>query len=91
MPDTHSAKNGAEVLLEQLESHEVDCVFASSIAVMAPIWEALARRGNDMKLRYFGCRHEHLAVSLASGYILEQEPLLNNVLRGFKTLRVAVN
>ena len=34
---------------------------------MAPIWEALVRRGNDMKLRYFRCRHELLAVSLASG------------------------
>jgi acetolactate synthase-1/2/3 large subunit len=68
MPDTHSPKNGAEVLLDQLESHGVDCVFASPIAVMAPIWEALARRGNDMKLRYFRCRHELLAVSLASGY-----------------------
>jgi acetolactate synthase-1/2/3 large subunit len=35
---------------------------------MAPVWEALARRGNDMKPRYFRCRHELLAVSLASGY-----------------------
>jgi len=32
------------------------------------MWEALARRGIDMKLRYFRCRHELLAVSLASGY-----------------------
>nr|WP_167374045.1 thiamine pyrophosphate-dependent enzyme [Mycobacterium paraffinicum] len=60
--------NGAEVLLRQLESHGVDCIFASPIAVMAPVWEALARRGNDMKPRYFRCRHELLAVSLASGY-----------------------
>jgi acetolactate synthase-1/2/3 large subunit len=66
--DINSAKNGAEVLLEQLESHGVECIFASPIAVMAPVWEALARRGNDMKLRYFRCRHELLAVSLASGY-----------------------
>jgi acetolactate synthase I/II/III large subunit len=66
--DTNSAKNGAEVLLEQLESQGVDCIFASPIAVMAPVWEALARRGNDMKLRYFRCRHELLAVSLASGF-----------------------
>jgi acetolactate synthase I/II/III large subunit len=66
--DTDSAKNGAEILLEQLESQGVDCIFASPIAVMAPVWEALARRGNDMKLRYFRCRHELLAVSLASGY-----------------------
>lgn len=64
----HAAKNGAEVLLEQFESQGVDCIFASPIAVMAPIWEALARRGNEMRVRYFRCRHELLAVSLASGY-----------------------
>jgi acetolactate synthase I/II/III large subunit len=54
--------------LEQLESQGVNCIFASPIAVMAPIWEALARREDDLKLRYFRCRHELLAVSLASGY-----------------------
>ncbi|BBX98274.1 thiamine pyrophosphate-binding protein [Mycobacterium lacus] len=61
-------KNGSEVLLEQLKTQGVDCIFASPIAVMAPIWEALARRGDDAKPRYFRCRHELLAVSLASGY-----------------------
>ena len=66
MPDSHP--NGADVLLQQLESQGVDCVFASPIAVMAPIWEALARRGNDLNLSYFRCRHELLAVGLASGY-----------------------
>lgn len=60
--------NGSEVLLDQLEAQGVDCVFASPIAVMAPIWEALARRGDDAKPRYFRCRHELLAVSLAAGY-----------------------
>jgi acetolactate synthase I/II/III large subunit len=68
IPNTNPAKNGAEVLLEQLESQGVDCIFASPIAVMAPVWEVLARRGNEMKLRYFRCRHELLAVSMASGY-----------------------
>ena len=62
------AKTGAEVLLEQLECQGVECIFASPIAVMAPVWEALARHGNEMNLRYFRCRHELLAVSLASGY-----------------------
>lgn len=50
MPHTQWDKNGAEVLLEQLESQGVDCIFASPIAVMAPVWEALALRGNEMKL-----------------------------------------
>ncbi|MEV0947477.1 thiamine pyrophosphate-dependent enzyme [Rhodococcus sp. NPDC049939] len=68
MQETNSAKSGAEVLLEQLESHGVDCIFASPIAVMAPIWETLARRGNDMSLRYYRCRHELLAIGLAAGY-----------------------
>src|SRR5262249_40545282 len=68
MPQTKSDMNGAEVLLKQLECQGADCIFASPIAVMAPVWEALARRENDLKLRYFRCRHELLAVSLASGY-----------------------
>ena len=46
---TKSSKNGAEVLLAQLESQSVDCIFASPIAVMAPIWEALARRGSAVR------------------------------------------
>ena len=60
-------QNGSEVLLDQLNAHGVDCIFASPIAVMAPTWEALTRRAYD-KPRYFRCRHELLAVSLASGY-----------------------
>jgi len=60
--------NGADVLLKQLADQGVDCLFASPIAVMAPLWEALARRGEGTGPRYFRCRHELLAVSLASGY-----------------------
>jgi acetolactate synthase-1/2/3 large subunit len=56
------------MLLDQFESDGVDCLFASPIAVMAPIWEELARRGDLLKLRYFRCRHELLAVAAASGY-----------------------
>jgi hypothetical protein len=33
---------------------------------MAPVWETLAWRDNDTKLRYFRCRHGLLAVSLTS-------------------------
>src|SRR5262249_38501598 len=63
--------NGAEVILELLRTQGTDCIFASPIAVMAPLWEALAQRrtrGAEDKPRYFQCRHESLAVSLASGY-----------------------
>ena len=63
-----AALNGADVLLNQLANQGVDCMFASPIAVMAPIWEALARRSEGDGPRYFRCRHELLAVSLASGY-----------------------
>jgi acetolactate synthase I/II/III large subunit len=68
MPDT---RNGAEVILDLLKTHGIDCVFASPIAVMAPLWEALAtrrERGLPEAPRYFQCRHETLAVGLASGY-----------------------
>lgn len=63
--------NGAEVILELLRTQGTDCIFASPIAVMAPLWEALAQRrarGEEERPRYLQCRHESLAVSLASGY-----------------------
>jgi acetolactate synthase-1/2/3 large subunit len=62
---------GAEVVLDLLQTHGVDCIFASPIAVMAPVWEALAQRREHHAPehpRYFRCRHEILAVALASGY-----------------------
>jgi acetolactate synthase-1/2/3 large subunit len=68
MPHT---KNGAEVILELLRTNGIDCVFASPIAVMAPLWEALAarrERGEPESPRYFQCRHEMIAVAAASGY-----------------------
>ncbi len=67
MPD-EKARNGAAMLLDLFEADGVDCVFASPIAVMAPIWEELALRGNSLRLKYFRCRHELLAVSAAQGY-----------------------
>ena len=60
--------SGAEAILAILRAHNIDCAFASPIAVMAPLWEALARRSERETPRYFRCRHESLAVSLASGY-----------------------
>ena len=71
--DQHQShvSNGAEVILELLRTNGTDCVFASPIATMAPLWEALAarrERGEPEAPRYFHCRHEMLAVSAASGY-----------------------
>jgi acetolactate synthase I/II/III large subunit len=63
--------NGAEAILELLRTNGTECIFASPIAAMAPIWEALAARrlrGESEVPRYFQCRHEMLAVALASGY-----------------------
>jgi acetolactate synthase-1/2/3 large subunit len=63
--------NGAEVILDLLRTNGTDCIFASPIATMAPLWEALAarrERGEPEAPRYFHCRHEMLAVSAASGY-----------------------
>jgi acetolactate synthase-1/2/3 large subunit len=68
VPDSTPAGNGADVLLRQLEQQGVDCIFASPIAVMAPVWESLARRGEAARPHYFRCRHELLAVGLAAGY-----------------------
>jgi acetolactate synthase-1/2/3 large subunit len=64
-------KNGAEVMLELLRTNGIDCLFASPIAVMAPLWEALAarrERGEPEVPRYVQCRHEMIAVAAASGY-----------------------
>src|SRR5262245_11380288 len=50
---------GAEVILELLRTNGIDCVFASPIAVMAPLWEALAarrERGDNEVPRYIQCR-----------------------------------
>ena len=61
-------QNGAEVIFELLRTNGTDCVFASPIATMAPLWEALAarrERGEPEAPRYFHCRHEMLAVAAA--------------------------
>lgn len=62
---------GAAALLDFAQSRGIDYIFCSPIAVLAPLWEALAaraERGEPETPRYLNCRHELLAVSLASGY-----------------------
>ncbi|WP_444901549.1 thiamine pyrophosphate-dependent enzyme [Microbulbifer sp. SSSA007] len=65
---THPIYNGAYAIIDQLDANKVDCIFASPIAIMAPVWEVFAARENKINIRYFRCRHELLAVSLAYGY-----------------------
>ena len=65
------ALRGAEAILELCRVQEIDYIFCSPIAVWAPLWEALAERAattrNDQPT-YINCRHELLAVGLASGF-----------------------
>ena len=66
-----SSSNGAVAILEFARSRGIDYLFCSPIAVLAPLWEAVAaraERGGADTPRYFNCRHELLAVALASGY-----------------------
>jgi acetolactate synthase-1/2/3 large subunit len=65
-----TTRNGAQAILEILERQGTEFIFCSPIAVWAPLWEALAERheaGVDTP-RYVNCRHELLAVGLASGF-----------------------
>jgi acetolactate synthase-1/2/3 large subunit len=65
------ARTGAVALLEFARTRGIDYLFASPIAVLAPLWEAIAaraERGEPETPRYLNCRHELLAVSVASGY-----------------------
>ena len=66
-----SFENGAEALLEFLRIQETDFIFCSPIGILAPLWEALAKRDERGELdspKYLNCRHELLAVGLASGF-----------------------
>jgi acetolactate synthase-1/2/3 large subunit len=63
--------NGAEALLELFRSQGADYMFCSPIAAWAPLWEALAKRQATTNIetpKYLNCRHEILAIALASGY-----------------------
>jgi acetolactate synthase I/II/III large subunit len=67
---TANTVNGAEAILEFLRLQGTEYIFCSPIAVWAPLWEALAQRrerGEPESPRYLNCRHEILAVGLASG------------------------
>lgn len=64
------AATGAELLLESLCEHGVDCIFANLGTDYAPVIEALARfrrRGARMPHLVL-CQHESVALSAAHGY-----------------------
>lgn len=66
-----AGKNGGDAIIEVLAQYQIEYLFTSPIAALAPLWEAFAKRhvtDPDALPRYVNCRHESLAVSLAIGY-----------------------
>jgi acetolactate synthase-1/2/3 large subunit len=64
------AITGGELLLDLLERNGVEYIFCSPGTEWTPVWEGLLKRqgqGNT-ELKYVNCRHEILAVGMATGY-----------------------
>lgn len=70
MAQETTAVSLGEVLLEGLLAHNVEYIFSSPGSEWPPVWEALAKRQalEEPVPTYINCRHEELAVGLASGY-----------------------
>lgn len=64
-------KIGGDAIIEVLAQYEIEYLFTSPIAALAPLWEAFAKK-EEMKPKtnpkYINCRHETLAVGAAIGY-----------------------
>ena len=62
--------HGGKALVKIFERAGVDYIFSSPGTEWPPVWEALAesQEGAPGRPRYINCRHEALAVALASGY-----------------------
>lgn len=62
--------HGGKALVKVFERAGVDYIFSSPGTEWPPVWEALAeaQERGDHRLRYINCRHEALAVAMASGY-----------------------
>jgi acetolactate synthase-1/2/3 large subunit len=62
--------NGGAAIVKTIERSGIDYIFSSPGSEWPPVWEALAERAtSDMKKPgYINCRHEALAVAMASGY-----------------------
>ena len=62
--------HGGKALVKIFERAGIDYIFSSPGTEWPPVWEALAEaeeRG-DSRIGYLNCRHEALAVAMASGY-----------------------
>lgn len=62
--------SGAEALLRLLAGMGVERIFASPGSEWSPVWEYLAKPyGSSTEIpAYLSCRHEEVAVAMASGY-----------------------
>ena len=62
--------HGGKALVRIFARAGVDYIFSSPGTEWPPVWEALAeaQERGDNRLRYINCRHEALAVAMASGY-----------------------
>jgi acetolactate synthase-1/2/3 large subunit len=62
--------HGGKALVRIFERAAVDYIFSSPGTEWPPVWEALAeakQRGDD-RIGFINCRHEAVAVAIASGY-----------------------
>ena len=59
---------GAQTLLRVLGGMGVDRIFASPGSEWSPVWEALTEPQSESIPLYVSCRHEEIAVGMASGY-----------------------
>jgi acetolactate synthase-1/2/3 large subunit len=62
--------HGGKALVKIFERASVDYIFSSPGTEWPPVWEALAeaRQRGDHGIGFINCRHEALAVAMASGY-----------------------
>ena len=62
--------DGGDIIVEVLNSHNVEWIMASPGSEWPTVWEALARRQaeGEKAPNYLNCRHESLVVGAAVGY-----------------------
>ena len=62
--------HGGKAMVEVFKRAGVDYIFCSPGTEWPPVWEAFAeaKERGDKSIQYINCRHEALAVAMASGY-----------------------